>query len=283
MSIVYLNGEYLNEDEAKISIFDRGFILADGIYEVLPIINSKTVDYDGFWDRFVRSLKEIKLEPTLSKEGFRQMFKTLIEKNNLKEGNVYTQITRGVAKRAFPLLEGLTPTCVAFVTKSKVLDNPLAKTGIKVASVKEIRWKRRDIKSISLLAQCMAKEEAIQKGAYEGFMVEDGYVTEGVSSTAYIVKGDTIITSPLDNNIILPGVRRRNLFLLIEKLGYKLEQRQFTIEEAKAADEVFISSATLLVMPVIQIDKNIISNGKVGSITKKLREAYIEKITQEVE
>lgn len=281
LNIVYLNGDFLNADEAKISIFDRGFIFGDGIYEVLPVVEGKLVNVEGFWGRFERSLKEIELKTPLNKEQYISMFYQLIEKNSLQEGGIYTQITRGVAPRDFPFLENLNPTCIAFGYKSQVINHPYAQTGIKVVSVEDIRWKRRDIKSISLLAQCKAKTDAKKQGAFEGLMVENGLVTEGTSSTAYIVKNKTIITPPLSNKI-LPGVRRKNILEIIENLGLHLEERHFSVDEVKSADEAFVSAATLLILPVISIDEVMINDGKVGVITKQLREAYVKKIYEEI-
>ncbi len=281
MTTVYLNGEFLHQDEAKVSIFDRGFIFGDGIYEVLPVLDGKLVDVLGFWERLERSLAQIELKNPMNKEQYLNMLNTLIAKNGLKSGGIYTQITRGVAPRNFYFLEGLEPTCMAFCFEKDFINDPDAKKGIKVVSVEDIRWKRRDIKSISLLAQCKAKNDAYAKGAYEGFMVEDGLVTEGTSSTAYIIKNGTIITAPLSNKV-LPGVRRRNLLEIFEKLGLDVEFRHFSPDEVKNADECFISAATLLVMPVVEFDGLKIADGKVGEITSKLRQAYIEKIYEEI-
>lgn len=281
MNTVYLNGEFIKEDEAKISVFDRGFIFGDGIYEVLPVIESKLVDVDGFWERLVRSLGEISLKSPLSKEEYLHVFNSLIQKNNLKEGGIYTQITRGVGKRDFYFLKDLKPTCMAFSYNVNILNNPLFQSGIKVVSVEDIRWKRRDIKSISLLGQCKAKTQAQDEGAYEGFMVEDGVVTEAVSSSAYIIKDNTIITAPLTNKI-LPGVRRKNIINIANKLGIKMEFRHFTVDEVKNADECFISAATLLILPVINIDNTPINNEKIGKITMLLKDEYVKEIYKQI-
>ncbi len=281
MNIVYLNGEFVPESEAKISIFDRGFIFGDGIYEVLPVVNGKIADKDDFWERLTNSTKQIDLKLPMNKEEYIKTLNTLLEKNSLKEGGVYTQITRGVAPRNYPFIKGIEPTCIAFCYEYDVINHPMAKGGIEVASVDDIRWKRRDIKSISLLAQCMAKQKAKESGAYEGFMVENGFVTEGVTSTAYIIKNNTIITTPLTNQI-LPGIRRKNLIKIAENLDLKMEFRHFSVEEVKQADEAFISAATLIILPVVKIDGCEINGGKVGEITKKLREIYVQKIHKEV-
>lgn len=271
--ICYLNGSYVKESDAKVSAFDRGFLFGDGIYEVVPVVGGKVFDVEGFWERFLRSLNEISLKAPASKDEILEIFRNLLEKNKLNEGGIYLQITRGAAKRQFEFLK-LEQTFFAYSYEAKVIDNPLAKTGIKVISTEDIRWKRKDIKSISLLAQCIAKNEAVKQGAYEAFMVEDGFVTEGASSTAYIVKNNTIITAPLSSPI-LPGVRRKNLVQIAKKLGLNFQERHFSIEEVKNADEAFITAATLLVLPVVNIDGVDINGANIGPITKALRKEYI--------
>ncbi len=273
--IVFLNGEYLEEDEAKVSIFDRGYLFGDGVYEVVPVINYTVIDKEPFFARFERSLGEIGLAWPMSKDEFLVMINELIKRNDVKEGGVYMQVTRGVAPRDFAYPKGVKPTVTAFTFSKNVIDSPLAKLGVKVAIVDDIRWKRRDIKSIALLAQCVAKQEASQKGAYEGWMVEDGYVTEGTSSSAYIVKDGVVITRPL-SNAILPGIRRRLLLELSDKHGVKVEQRLFSVEEALNADEAFLSSATTFVLPIVEIDGKKIGDGKPGPIAMKMRKIYID-------
>jgi D-alanine transaminase len=278
---VYVNGEYLPEDQAKVSIFDRGFVFGDGIYEVVPVIGGKMVDKAPFLQRLKRSLGELRIDMPMSEEEFVAMHQKLIELNGIEEGGVYSQITRGVADRdfAFPAA-GTKPSVAAFTMKKPLLDNANARTGVKVVTVEDIRWKRRDIKSIALLGQVMAKQAAVEKGAFEGWMVEDGYVTEGTSSTAYIVKDGVIITRPLSNEI-LPGIRRKVIKQLCADKDVKLEERLFTVEEALAADEAFLSSATTLVMPIVEIDGHQIGGGQPGPVARKMREYYVSAIKAE--
>lgn len=278
--IVYVNGEYLAEEEAKISIFDRGFIFGDGVYEVVPVIKGKVVDRPYFLERLDRSLGELGIAWPCSKDEYLHVMTGLVAKNNLREGIVYSQVTRGVADRDFPFPENIAPTMVAFSAEMELLENPAAETGIEVASTEDLRWKRRDIKSINLLAQVLAKQDAVTKGAKEGWMLEDGYVTEGVSSTAYIVKEGKVITRPLSNSI-LPGIRRRTLIEIAAQQGIDFEERLFTLEEAIQADEAFISSATTLALSVVSIDGNFIGDGKPGELTRKLRSCYKERIIAE--
>ncbi len=275
--IVFLNGKYMPEDEAKVSIFDRGFLFADGIYEAVPVINGAMIDVEPFLERFDRSLGEVGMRWPMSKESYVSMLKGLIEKNDLKEGGVYTQVTRGSSfGRAFEFPDDLEPTCMAFIFEKKIVDAPQAKSGVKVVTTDDIRWKRRDIKSLMLLGQCMAKDHALKQGAYEGWMVEDGFVTEGTSSTAYIVKDGKVITRPLSSSI-LPGVRRRLLLELAPKYDIEIEQRAFTIEEAYEADEAFLSSATTIIYPIIEIDGKQIGSGKPGELSVKLRDIYLKE------
>ena len=276
---VFLNGEFLPEDEAKVSIFDRGFLFADGVYEGIPVVHGKMMDVTPFLERFERSLKSLDLEWPMSKEAYLEMLETLIAKNNLKEGLLYTQVTRGVAPRNFEFPKGLTPTCMAFSFEKQILDHPDATEGIRVVTTEDIRWKRRDIKSLMLLGQCIAKEQAVSQGADEGWMAEDGYVTEGTSSSAYIVKDGVVITRPL-SNAILPGIRRRLLLEIAPQQGIKVEQRAFTVEEAYAADEAFLSSATTIVYPIIEIDGRAIGTGRPGPVAQKLRALYLEALWQ---
>ena len=273
--IVFLNGEFLLANEAKISVFDRGFIFGDGIYEVVPVVCGKLVDKQDFWARFENSLAAISLKLPFDKEEFETILKHIIFKNNLNEGGVYIQITRGVAPRDFAFIENLQPTCFIFTYLANITDNPLAKTG-----VDDIRWKRRDIKSISLLAQCYAKNEVVKAGAYEGFMIENGFVTEGVSSSAFIIKNNVLITKPLSNEI-LPGIRRKVILGFASELGLKIEQRKFSMDEVYLADEVFISAATLPLLPVIKADGISISGGKIGKIFPQIRQKYIQRLISE--
>jgi len=278
--IVYVNGEYSSEESAKISVFDRGFIFGDGVYEVVPVVEGKLVDRDYFLERLDRSLSELSITWPCSQREYLDIMQELIQRNKLQEGFVYSQVTRGIADRDFVFPPDTAPSLVAFTSEMNLLRNPLADTGIAVTTSEDIRWKRRDIKSVNLLAQCLAKQDAHSKGANEGWMVEDGFVTEGVSSSAYIIKDNRIITRPL-SNLILPGIRRRTLIEIAEREKIEIEQRLFTIEEALQADEAFISSATTIALPVVSIDGEQVADGKPGEITTKLRRLYIERLLEE--
>ncbi|TXE81260.1 D-amino acid aminotransferase [Campylobacter peloridis] len=279
--IVFLNDEFMKANEAKISIFDRGFIFGDGIYEVVPVVNAKMADKEEFWERFERSLSQIELQIPYTKEEFVNILEQLIIKNQLKEGGLYMQVSRGVASRNFALLKGLKPTIMAFAFECKVIEHEFVKSGVSVISTPDLRWKRRDIKSISLLAQCLAKEEAVKAKVFEAFMIENALVTEASSSSVFIIKDKTLITKPFSNEI-LPGIRRKNILKFAKELDLKIDQRAFSMKEVYEADEVFICAATFLILGVIKADSKIINDGKIGFYTQKLREKYIEKIQKEV-
>jgi D-alanine transaminase len=276
--IAYVNGSYVPEAEAKVSIFDRGFLFADGVYEVTPVVNGKLVDYDAHMERLDRSLGELRMAWPCTKAELQVMHEELVKRNKLKEGIIYMQVSRGVADRMFNFPKDITSSLVAFPQVMTLVDNPNARTGVKVVTTPDIRWLRRDIKSVMLLAPVLGKQDAYEKGAAEGWMVEDGYVTEGTSSNAYIVKGDTVITRPLSNRI-LAGCTRRALMRLSQEHGVKIEERLFTPDEAYVADEAFLTSASQFVMPITEIDGKRIGGGQPGPVARKLRELFLEEAT----
>jgi D-alanine transaminase len=274
--VVYVNGSYVPEEQGKISIFDRGFLFADGIYEVTAVVGGKLVDYDAHMERLERSLREIRLDWPCSKEELKAMHLDMVKRNNLDEGWIYMQITRGSADRDFKFPKGVKPTLVAFTQAKKLVDNPDAVRGVSVITVPDIRWARRDIKSVMLLAPVLGKQAAYEAGAFEAWMVENGKVTEGTSSNAYIVKDGKVITRGLSNNI-LAGCTRRALFRLAKEKGVTLEERAFTPDEAYAADEAFLTSASNFVMPIVEIDNKRVGGGQPGPVTRKLREMFLEE------
>lgn len=277
---VYVNGEYVNEADAVISIFDRGFIFGDGVYEVVPVIQGKLVDKQYFLERLDRSLAELEIGWPCSQDEFMEVMNTLVEKNSLDEGIVYSQVTRGVADRDFPFPDSIDSSFVAFTSQMNLLNSPDIETGIPVVTTPDLRWKRRDIKSVNLLGQVLAKQDAVSKRGKEGWMVENGVVTEGVSSSAYIIKDGVLITRPLSNSI-LPGIRRRTLLEIAQQNNIDVEERTFTVEEALNADEAFISSATTMALGVVSIDGQTIGSGKPGPVTKQLRSLYQERVLAE--
>ena len=277
--IVYVNGSYVPEEQGKISIFDRGFLFADGIYEVTAVVKGKLVDYDAHMERLERSLREIRMEWPCSKEELRAMHLNMVKRNALDEGWIYMQITRGSADRDFKFPKGIKPTLIAFTQAKKLVDNPDAVRGVNVITVPDIRWARRDIKSVMLLAPVLGKQAAYEAGAFEAWMIEEGKVTEGTSSNAYIVKDGKVITRGLSNSI-LAGCTRRALVRLAKEKGVAIEERLFTPEEAYGADEAFLTSASNFVMPIVEIDKKRIGGGQPGPVTRKLREIFLEEATK---
>jgi D-alanine transaminase len=274
---VYVNGEFVDEVDAKVSVFDRAFLFADGVYEVSSVLGGRLVDNAAHLARLERSLSELRIEPPASGEEIEAIQCELIERNELEEGTVYLQVTRGSADRDFNFPLDATPTMVMFTQSKSILNNPKVAQGIKVITLPDIRWRRRDIKTVGLLAASMAKQAAFEAGADDAWMVEDGHVTEGSSNNAYIVTAEgTIVTRHLSNDI-LHGITRAAVVRLCEREGITLEQRAFTVEEAENAREAFITSASAFVMPVVQIDDRVIGNGRPGTIATSLRELYIEE------
>jgi D-alanine transaminase len=276
--IVYVDGHYVDEAEAKVSIFDRGFLFADAVYEVTAVLNHKLVEFDGHLARLQRSCSELSLTLPVSATQLAAIHAELIKRNNLAEGGIYLQLSRGNAGDrdfAFPSAD-VKPTLVLFTQDRPVIDSPKVKTGIKVVTMPDIRWHRRDIKTVQLLAPCLAKEYAHAHDADDAFLVENGYITEGSSSNAYIVLADgTVVTRPLSHDI-LHGITRKALVALAERHGIAIEERLFTPEEASHAVEAFISSATTFVWPVVSIDGKAVGDGKPGPVALKLRDIYVE-------
>lgn len=272
--IAYVNGAMIPLDQATISIQDRGFLFGDGIYEVTAVVGGHLVDYDNHAARLFRSLNAIALPAPVSAGRLLQLHQDIIAANKLEEGLVYLQITRGSAERDFGFPAQIHASLIMFTQSKPVIDNPWAKTGIKVVTTPDLRWKRCDIKSVSLLAQVIAKQEAAKVGAQEAWMVRAGKITEGSASSAYIIKNDEIITKPL-SNAVLSGVTRMALLQLARSHKLKLIQRAFTLSEAYAADEAFITAATNFVMPVVSINDRPVGSGKPGPHSNALREAYV--------
>ncbi len=273
---VYVNGDFVPENEARISIFDRGFLFADGVYEVTAVINGRLVDYDMHMERLKRSLGEMEMSSPLSEDALLAMHRELARRNNLNEGGIYMQISRGSADRDFVRPDNVAPTLIAFTQANNLLNAPGAVTGERAITVPDIRWARRDIKTIALLPQTMAKQAAKQAGVSKAWMVgEDGFVTEEASSSTYIVKDNVLITRPVSNTI-LAGITRKAVLALLQQTDVTLDERNFTPEEAYAADEALITSASSFVMPIIEIDGKTIGTGRPGPVTNKLRELYIE-------
>ncbi len=275
--IAYVNGRYLPQGEATVSIEDRGYQLGDGVYEVCEVRAGVLIDEARHLARLERSLNELRIAQPLVPQALLRVLREVLARNKVRNGYVYVQVTRGVAPRdhTFPV----PPVRPSLVVTAKAIDpakgTAMAAKGIKVISLPDIRWKRPDIKTINLLPNVLARQAAKEQGAYEAWFIDaDGMVTEGAASNAWIVTADkTIVTHQVDQSI-LRGVTRTTLLDLIAAKGLKLEERRFSLEEAKRATEAFITGATTLVMPVVAIDDVVIGDGKPGALATSLRAQF---------
>ena len=276
---VYVNGTYLPEEEATVSIFDRSFLMADGVYEVTSVLDGKLIDFDGHRARLERSLNELDMQKPEAFDDLLEIHRELVRVNDITDGLIYLQVSRGSAGDrdfAYPGPE-VKPTLVLFTqNKPGLADSPMAKTGIKIISIEDQRWGRRDIKTTQLLYPSMGKMMAKAAGCDDAWLVEDGAVTEGTSNNAYIVKGDTIITRELSTDI-LHGITRAAVLRFAKETQMKVVERSFTIDEAKEADEAFVTSASTFVMPVVELDGAQIGTGTPGGVATRLREIYLDE------
>ncbi|WP_085785280.1 D-amino-acid transaminase [Ketogulonicigenium robustum] len=278
--IVYLNGEYLPEDKAKVSIFDRGFVMGDAVYEVTAVVGRKLLDFAGHEARLTRSLGEIGIENPFAEGELLAIHRELLARNDIEDGGIYLQVSRGNPGDrdfVFPDPAVVKPTVVLYTqSKPGVLQSESALHGVRVISVPELRWHRRDIKTVQLLYPSMAKMMAKKAHVDDAWFVEDGFVTEGSSNNVYIVKDGVIITRPLSTDI-LHGITRAALLRYVAETQIAVEERPFTIAEAQAADESFLTSASSFVTPVVEVDGVAVGTGKPGPIAQRLREIYIEE------
>lgn len=278
MSLVYLNGEFLPKEKAVISVDDRGFLFGDGIYEVTAAYHGGLFGFPRHLARMKRGLGALRID--FDPAGLEEIHNQLLEKNGLLEAAVsyiYLQITRGVAKRTHKFPEGpVTPTLYMFAGEYKRPPRERWEEGYKSVTVNDIRWARRDLKTIQLLANVLGAQASADHGVDEIVFVNEGMAIEGSHNNFFMVFGDTVVTHPLSNQI-LPGITREVVVELVEKLGYGLEERSVTVEEMYGADEAFHSGTLSEVKPCVQIDGKVIGDGKVGSVTRALFDAFLEK------
>ena len=274
--IAYVNGRYTPHIGAGVHIEDRGFQFADGVYEVISICNGQFIDIELHLDRLDRSLFELEIPWPTTRRAFSVILREVVQRNRVKNGSVYLQVTRGSSDRDFAYPENLSPSLIIYARKTLRDTVETASVGYKVISKPDIRWKRCDIKTVSLLPAVMAKQAAVRNGAIEAWLVnEQGMITEGTSSNAWIVTLDRkLITRPIDNSI-LSGVTRQTVLNLAQKLGLNSIERAFSLVEAKEAKEAFCTSSTALVKPIVEIDREKIGDGRVGPVTKVLIESYL--------
>ena len=277
---VYVNGTYLPEAEATISIFDRGFLMADGVYEVTSVLGGKLIDFHGHCARLARSLSELEMAAPCSDADLLAIHRDLVARNAVVEGMVYLQVTRGNPGDrdfAYPGPD-IAPTLVLFTqSKPGLAENPAARSGWKVISIPDQRWGRRDIKTTQLLYPSMAKMMARKAGVDDAWFVEAGLVNEGTSNNAYIVVGNRIVTRQLSNDI-LHGITRAAVLRFAVEAQMEVDERPFTVEEAQAADEAFITSASAFVMPVVEVDGISVGTGRPGAVVARLREIYLDEM-----
>jgi D-alanine transaminase len=277
MRTIYLNGQYMPEDQAKVSVFDRGFLFADAVYEVVSVMDSKLVDFGGHLTRLAHSLGQMSISGAPGHDEWLSICRELVSRNNLTEGMIYWQVTRGNPgdRSFFWPDEGTAPTVLAFTQALALAGNPAAETGIKVATLPDLRWGRADIKTTQLLYASMMKMEAKALGADDAWLTRDGFVTEGTSQNAHIItKGGVLVTHQLDRRI-LHGITRAAMMQMTDGLVERVEERPFTVIEAQNAAEAYVTAATALVLPVTQIDGIVIGDGNVGPVTRSLRNSYI--------
>jgi len=273
----YVNGRYVPHAQASVHIEDRGYQFADGVYEVVTIHHGALIDEEPHLDRLERSLGELRIAMPMSRAVLKLVARELIRRNGVSNGIIYLQVTRGVAPRDHKFPSQAHPALVMTTRQMKPHSAKLLDRGAKVIAVPDIRWARCDIKSVSLLPNVLAKQAASEAGAYEAWQIDaDGLVTEGSSTNAWIVTGEGTVVTRAVGQEILNGITRISLLKLIESQGYTLEERAFSLDEAKAAKEAFITSSTSFVLPVTQIDETPVGNGHPGILTGKLRGHYLD-------
>ena len=273
--IAYVNGRYVHHGDAMVHVEDRGYQYSDGVYEVVAVHNGQYVDNDGHFERLERSLGELRIAPPMSRRSMEVVMHEILRRNRVRNGFVYMQITRGVAPRNHGFPEGVPSAFVMTARHLKAVDMEVLRKGVRVITVPDIRWKRRDIKSVSLLPNVLAKQQAEEVGAYEAWQVDDdGNVTEGTLSNAWIVNADGELLTRQSDNFILRGVTRLALMRVATGEGVTFTERPFSVEEAKAAREAFLTSSTGPIKPIVQIDDTVIGDGTVGPVTDKLMDFY---------
>lgn len=275
---VYLNGIYMPEEDAKVSVFDRGFLFADAVYEVTSVLESRLLDFDGHMDRLRRSLLELQIPYEVDRDELLRIQRELVKLNGIVEGVVYLQISRGAADRSFKFSgPDVAPTVVMFTQSQETMNPADPEKGIRVTVADDLRWARRDIKTVQLLYPSMAKTAAAKAGFDDALLVQDGKVTEGTAYNAYIVtKSGAIVTRQLSRDI-LHGITRAAVLRYAREAQMTVEERPFTVAEAQDAAEAFITSASNYVMPVVEIDGVELADGRPGPVAKRLRELYLEE------
>ena len=274
--VAYVNGRYVPHGAAQVHIEDRGYQFSDGVYEVVAVAGGALVDGGPHLDRLERSLRELEIDMPMARRPLEIVMNETVRRNRVHDGMVYLQVTRGVAPRNHPFPAATRPALVVTAKRVTFMTDPETAKGSKAVSIRDIRWERCDVKSIALLPNVLAKQHALSEGAYESLMVDDaGHVTEGSSTNAWIMDGDGRLVTRPTSNAILGGITRLTLIRLARENGIDVVERPFTVEEAKAAREVFITSTTNFVKPITQIDDKVIGNGEPGETSRRLLGLYL--------
>ena len=272
-NFAYINNKFINFRNAKIHVEDRGLQFADSVYEVIAVLNSNLIDLDFHLKRLRYSLKELDIKYKFNQKDLKKIFLNLLDKNKTSNGIIYLQITRGVQYREHKYENKLIPTLIIY-TRNKKFNLPGKNfKGVNTITHEDLRWKRRDIKTVNLLPNIIAANKAKKMKAYEAILLQNGKITEGTSSNIWIIKKNNLITHP-DNTDILKGVTRTSILKIIKKTSLKLVEKSFTHKQLLEADEVFLTSSGSFITPILKIDKKKINNGKIGNITLKLAEMY---------
>jgi D-alanine transaminase len=273
--IAYVGGQYLPHRQAAVHIEDRGYQFGDGVYEVIAVIGGRLVDEERHLARLNRSLTELRINPPMSSTALKIVIREVVRRNGVDTGIVYLQVTRGVAPREHAFPKAAKPVLVVTSRRSRSPDPRLGREGIAVITIPDIRWQRCDIKSVALVANVLGKQQAREASAYEAWQVDaEGRVTEGTSTNAWIVTADNTVVTRAADHAILNGVTRAAILDIIHREGYRLVERPFSVAEARAAREAFLTSTTADLLPVVRIDGTPVADGKPGPLSRKLREAY---------
>ena len=273
--VAYVGGQYLPHRQAAVHIEDRGYQFGDGVYEVIAITRGRLVDEERHLVRLNRSLTELRINPPMSNAALKIVIREVVRRNSVDTGIVYLQVTRGVAPREHAFPKAAKPVLVVTSRRSRPPDPRLGREGVAVITIPDIRWQRCDIKSVALVANVLGKQEAREASAYEAWQVDgEGRVTEGTSTNAWIVTADNTVVTRAADHAILNGVTRAAIFDIIQREGYRLVERPFSVAEARAAREPFLTSTTADLLSVVRIDGAPVADGKPGPLSRKLREAY---------
>ena len=276
--LAYVNGRYVPHESASVHIEDRGYQFADGVYEVVTILGGRMIDEEPHLDRLERSLREIEIAMPMTRQVLKMVMRELVRRNRMRDGLLYMQITRGVSPRDHKYPDAsLAPSVVMTTRQAEYANNAKFADGVKVITIPDIRWDRCDIKTVSLLPNCIGKTMAARSGAYEAWQVDgEGMITEGTSSNAWIVTHDDKLVTRPATNAILNGITRLSILRIADEVGISFEERSFSVEEAKDAREAFTSSATSFATPVVRIDDTVIGDGTPGPLSRRIFGAYMD-------